>query len=274
MRISDIEVDGFGVWNDLRLESLPGELTVFYGPNEAGKSTLLQFIRTVLYGYSPARRGRYIPPVHGGRPGGRLVVHNGQASYAVQRIASENERDEHPGTLSVLESNGMQCEPGRLRELLGGVDEETFNHVFAIGLREIQELGTLHDNAAADLLYQLTSGMDRVSLVEVARELADSRERLWNGEHGTAQITQLQERRDRIQAEIDELTARGWKYTDLAAQREALIDDADKLEVDILRHEEDLELLDAAQRVREPWLARIDLDRQLHALGKDRKSVV
>ena len=65
----------------------------------------------------------------------------------------------------------------------------------------------------------------------------------WNGEHGTAQITQLQERRDRIQAEIDELTARGWKYTDLAAQREALIDDAEKLEIDILRHEEDLELL-------------------------------
>ena len=62
------------MWHDLTLRGLSPELTVFYGPNEAGKSTLMQFLRIVLYGVSPQRRERYLPPVAGGRPGGWLKV--------------------------------------------------------------------------------------------------------------------------------------------------------------------------------------------------------
>ena len=45
---------------------------MFYGPNEAGKSTLMNFLRAVLYGVTPQRRKRYLPPLAGGRPGGWL----------------------------------------------------------------------------------------------------------------------------------------------------------------------------------------------------------
>ena len=70
MKITDLKIDGFGVWHDLTLRGLSRELTVFYGPNEAGKSTLMQFMRSILYGMSPMRRERYLPPVVGGRPAG------------------------------------------------------------------------------------------------------------------------------------------------------------------------------------------------------------
>jgi uncharacterized protein YhaN len=58
MKIADIRIDGFGVWHDLTLRGLSPEVTVFYGPNEAGKSTLMNFLRTVLYGVTPSRRKR------------------------------------------------------------------------------------------------------------------------------------------------------------------------------------------------------------------------
>ena len=64
MRIKDIEVDGFGIWNSVKLQELPPGVTVLYGPNEAGKTTLMQFVRTVLYGFSPSRRQRYLPRAH------------------------------------------------------------------------------------------------------------------------------------------------------------------------------------------------------------------
>jgi len=57
-----------------------------------------------------------------------------------------------------------------LRVVLGNIDEAVFQNVFAVGLREMQELGTLSDSKAAELLYSLTAGLDRVSLVEVVRE--------------------------------------------------------------------------------------------------------
>src|SRR5438874_320569 len=85
MRIKKIEIDGFGVWKGLALEELSDQATVIYGPNEAGKTTLMQFVRAVLYGLTPERRKRYLPPVHGGEPGGRMQVANEFGSFRLAR---------------------------------------------------------------------------------------------------------------------------------------------------------------------------------------------
>ena len=53
MRVKTIDIDGFGVWNGLALEDLSDHATVVYGRNEAGKTTLMQFVRAVLYGFTP-----------------------------------------------------------------------------------------------------------------------------------------------------------------------------------------------------------------------------
>src|SRR5690606_36505524 len=50
MKIKHVHIDGFGVWHDLKLDDLSPKLTAFYGANEAGKTTLMQFLRSVLYG--------------------------------------------------------------------------------------------------------------------------------------------------------------------------------------------------------------------------------
>ena len=71
MKITGLKIDGFGVWSGLALDELSPELNVFYGPNETGKTTLMQFVRSLLYGFSPERRARYVPPVEGGGPGVR-----------------------------------------------------------------------------------------------------------------------------------------------------------------------------------------------------------
>ena len=62
--------------------------------------------------------------------------------------------------------------------LLGNVDEGVYRNVFAIGLREIQELGALSDTDASRWLYELTTGADRISLVDVLAELTKARSRL------------------------------------------------------------------------------------------------
>ena len=74
MKILSIQVDGFGVWTGLKLDGLGDRLTCFYGPNEAGKTTLMQFVRTVLYGFSAERRRRYLPPLRGEGEAGEDVA--------------------------------------------------------------------------------------------------------------------------------------------------------------------------------------------------------
>ena len=94
MRITSLEVDGFGVWSGLKLDEFSDGLNVFYGPNEAGKTTLMQFIRSVLYGFSPERR-RYFPPVRGGRPGGSLWLAGPEGQFEVTPIKGKNKKLEY-----------------------------------------------------------------------------------------------------------------------------------------------------------------------------------
>ena len=154
MRIAEVHIDGFGTWKDLSLNDVSEGVTVVYGPNEAGKTTLMQFVRTVLYGFSPSRRQRYLPPVNGGRPGGSLAVvthAKGEANalYRVVRHANLDDPAGFLGDVTVVGPDGIAMGHAHLEALLCGVDESTFNNVFALGLREIQELGSLVARRAA-----------------------------------------------------------------------------------------------------------------------------
>ena len=176
MKITDIHIDGFGVWHDLTLRGLSPELTVFYGPNEAGKSTLMNFLRTVLYGVTPQRRKRYLPPLAGGRPGGSLKVLGENGPFTITRYADRSADD--VGKVTITTADGQEQGDRLLLDTLEHVDEQTYINIFAVGLREVQELNSLSDTAAAQWLYRLTSGLDRVSLYDVIRMLGRSRTRL------------------------------------------------------------------------------------------------
>src|ERR671927_332966 len=129
MRIKSIEIDGFGVWNGLSLEELSDHATVIYGPNEAGKTTLMQFVRAVLYGFTPERRKRYLPPLNGGQAGGGLKVANEFCWFTIER-RDEAAADEH-GFVQITDDRGEPREATQLETLLAGVDEPTYNNVFA-----------------------------------------------------------------------------------------------------------------------------------------------
>ena len=55
MKITDLQVDGYGVWKGLTIESLSENVTVFYGQNEAGKTTLMEFILSLIHISEPTR---------------------------------------------------------------------------------------------------------------------------------------------------------------------------------------------------------------------------
>ena len=266
MRIKDIQIEGFGVWKGLKLDELPEGVTVFFGPNEAGKTTVMQFVRTVLYGFSAERRTRYLPPVHGGTPGGRLKIDAGGADFTLERSAPAGDSLEDRGRLTILDGQDKPRDAAHLGLLLAGVDEPTFNNVFACGLKEIQELGTLDDTTAADLLYKLTTGLDRVSLIDVMRDLTKSREDLLASDDRPSQIPQLHARRQQLADQLESLSAGTRRYGELSEQREALADEAAELEQALERTDAHHRLLKAALDVSPLWTARAELDQQLDAL--------
>lgn len=261
-----MQVDGYGVWRDLSVEKLSSNMTVFYGRNEAGKTTLLDFIRTVLYGFSEQRRDRYLPPVHGGDPVGRLSIRAAAGKYLLHRTGNILEGINEPGNLFISTGDGQKQGPHILDGLLSGVDEAIFNNVFAVGLRELQELATLDKTDAADQIYKLTSGLDRVSLVDVMRELDSTRTNILGEPGGDSEIAQLIERHDQLRREIDDASGLSRRFSQLAEQGVRLDREVIAIEEETDELQAKAKLIEAAIIVRGPWSQRETIERQLAAL--------
>ena len=88
MKIDGWHLDGYGVHHDLGVTSLPHGLTVVSGPNEAGKSTLQDFLVGMLFGFTASNRPDHHPPLRGGTYGGRLLVTDDEGtSFTIHRGA-------------------------------------------------------------------------------------------------------------------------------------------------------------------------------------------
>lgn len=267
MKITDIHVDGFGVWNTMSVDNLSPEVTLFYGPNEAGKTTLMQFVRTVLYGFSDERRHLYLPPVFGGTPGGLVRAQNHSGEFTVERRLEDDDQTKI-GRAVVLGENGSRQGQHLLSMLLSGIDETIYNNVFAVGIRELQELATLNDTQAAEQLYDLASGVDRVSLVEVMRHLQSERARIWHStDSDESELGRLLAKRNRLHIEIDGLELQTRRWSDLAHQQRLLVEEIDGLEQRIATNESEARTVEVSIQVRDKWKKRAELTRQISRIG-------
>ena len=156
MKITDIQIEHFGVWQDLVLR-LPGSsLNVIYGPNEAGKTTLMRFIRSLLYGFEQFEIGASNGLSQRIVWEGSLIVDERGKQFEIRRGAQRGTR----GLVSMPGSDAGTSDEELLSRLLAETDEQVFQHVFAIGLQELQELATLHDGDVAHHIYGMTLGPD------------------------------------------------------------------------------------------------------------------
>ena len=254
MKLTEIHVDGFGVWRDLRLRKLSPEITVFYGPNEAGKTTLMHFLRAMLYGVTPERRERYLPPREGGRPGGEIGLVSDDGPFEAARYCDRGDDDR--GRVTVTLPDGEEQGDRMLREALEEVDEQTFSNVFAIGLDEINELGALEGAEAARWIYRLTSGLDRVSLYDVIQGLRSSRHNLIGPAGESSVLGDLFASREQLETEIGELAVGNRRWAKLAIEVDEANAQTEQLETELKQTERRARRIEIALGLKPLWSDR------------------
>lgn len=109
MKLTKVKIYGFGKWSDVEW-NFNKDYQVIYGQNEAGKTTLLAFIQSVLFGFASARgdeKFQQYKPKNGSNYGGELqFVDQNNVTWVVRRVDGKNGGDLtlYRGTQQVPES--------------------------------------------------------------------------------------------------------------------------------------------------------------------------
>ena len=271
MKLERIHIERFGAWQNLDLPVDSEGISVFYGPNEAGKSTLMRFVRGVLYGFRKDEAGRPASD-DGSRPwGGALQIRHDAESWMIRRSGQGNSRGlvtswpvesehntqsgQHPRDGSELVSN-----------LVSNVSEAVYENIFAIGLYELQELATLESKEVAEHIYSLSLGLDGQQLLELITRVREARDELLDPVSGTGKLAELYEHVAKIDSQLDDETGVRRKHAQLCEEQERWEDSIVEFKQRQQGLEHQLNGHEYMERVHEPWQKVRSLEKKLNQL--------
>jgi uncharacterized protein YhaN len=167
----NLRVGNFGVWRDRTLPVLGPGLNLLYGPNEAGKTTLLLFLRAMLFGFD-----RQTVTLDGAEPGGTLTLADDQGrEYLLERWGKGKK-----ARVILSGATGAGTGEAGLKDLLHNVGRPVYANVFAFSLAELSDLRSLDHQEVKELLYSASLGLGNISLARVESDLHKEAEGLFN----------------------------------------------------------------------------------------------
>lgn len=172
MYISSFHIDGFGILSNISVDGLPPGISIFFGRNEAGKSTCLEFLRTMLTGYPKTDRlwsSKYSPQSNA-RPGGFLILNYETPDGALEQIRLTR-RPTAKGGLSLQDSSGNLLAEDSYTALFSGISPEVYRQVFGFSLAELENFSNLNAEGVRNALYGASFGPGLVSPAEALKEL-------------------------------------------------------------------------------------------------------
>ncbi|MGF3065973.1 AAA family ATPase [Facklamia sp. P12950] len=238
MKISTLDIYGYGKWVNQRFD-LDDQLQLIFGQNEAGKSTLQSFIRSILFGFPSKHRrvnqiNRYEPKlseVYGGRI---LLKETSHGDIWVERTNRG---------LTLTDTKGHELEQLVLDQILSGLDENLFDSFYAFSLQNLQELSNVDAEKLGDYFLSIgTVGSDK--FLSVAKYFEKDLGQLYKLKGKNPKLNQALLEFEELSQSIEKMKQNMAKYDDLFDQQQAEIDQIEALNQSIHDLEEKQRQLD------------------------------
>ena len=263
MRIKKFVLERYGHFTDQPFEfsETPG-IHLIFGPNEAGKSTVLEGLRDVLFGIHSRSTFNF----RHGYPDMRLFAEIENASGDVlafyRRKGNSN---------TILGADEIALPDSSLMPFLGTMDKDRdrFCNMFGLdqaGLRAGGKALLLSGGDAADSLFGAASGLQ--SPLAVSSALSSKADELFTPRRNASRrYYQIMARRDDAQKELRGTTIKPEEWRELTKEEERVREQQRELESEMTRQRTRQERTQRALRVR-PVIARIRaLEAEIAQLG-------
>ena len=179
MIIRQAEIQKFGKLEKEQYRFSP-QINIIYGPNESGKSTLMQFLKAMMYGLEKSRVRKTLDTYKKYEPwdapayfAGSMVFETGEQQFLLERNFYYKEKSTR--LVNIRDGEELSVECGDLDMLLGNVSAGAYENTFCIGQEQSvpgRELGVLLEDERSNLAQ---TGSGDFSLSKALQNLEQKR---------------------------------------------------------------------------------------------------
>ena len=184
MRIRDIRIDSFGQLKDRRFRLGPG-LNVFYGPNESGKTTTMEFIRSTLV---PTRTRLY--PARAKSDSGTITVEDQSGIAEISYGSTEG-----------------------IPEILRDMDPELYRNIFAMNQKGLDDYDSVSNNDIRSRFLTIPGGESMPAVIEGLED--ETKQIVGLTARSPSALNGIQAKEDEILNKIAEMRSGAESYSQL-----------------------------------------------------------
>jgi uncharacterized protein YhaN len=260
MKILEIHIYGYGKLEDAVYSSL-GDFQVFFGENEAGKSTIMSFIHSILFGFPSRQQAelRY-EPKFGAKYGGRITASfPGRGKAVIERVKGKS-----AGDVSVVMENGERGGEELLGELLSHVDKTLFQAIFSFNLHGLQNVHSMKNEELSKFLFSAGAiGSDRLAAAE--NKIQKEMDGLFKPGGKIPVLNDQLKKLKQLHADLKKAEQKNEQYWAMTAER-----DAAAAKIESLRNEADA--LGARLHQLEEWMRIGPVHKKMQLLNEEEEA--
>ncbi|MCP1534345.1 ATP-binding protein [Bacillus velezensis] len=212
MKITAMHIYQYGKFSDRSFQLSDSPVQVIYGLNEAGKTTLMSFIKSVLFGFPKSKK---YEPKNGGVYGGAVELkHGDHGAVKIERTKGAAEK------VRVYTASGEIKDGEWLKQLLSDTDRALYEAIYSFdvfGLQEIQAFN--RDKIGEFLLYSSLFGSEAAAKLD--GRLAKELDRMYKPNGRNPRLNQELDTLKRLSAQLKQAEAAEAGYHSLLEEKKS-----------------------------------------------------
>lgn len=222
MRFNQLNAKAYGHFTDFQLDfSNNHSFHIIFGPNEAGKSTMLRAFRSFLFGIEHVTKDSFKHQNANLRIEGTITSASGTSLSFARKKGRTN-------TILPLDGGSMTDE--KLQSILQ-INEEFFKNLFGLDYKDLRAGGqailTSGGNVGASI-FAASSGMNHIR--DVLKKIKAAEENLYKEGRAKREIDHLIEEFRHVKKEVQEKSLTSMMWNQLQKKKESLQEKIDSLE--------------------------------------------
>ncbi|MCF8719742.1 ATP-binding protein [Nitrospina gracilis] len=262
MQLRALHIKRFGVFKDKSVAGLRPGLNLLYGENEAGKTTLLQFVRWVLFGEGAMFADHYAPEDGGKQEGSLECESAGNEMVTIQRSVQSKQKTQVRVATPLRTVENQQS----LNPFLGYIPAALYKNVYAFTIEELQQLDFVKDDEVKQRIVGAGLGLGAVSLSGIRKSLSDRREELFKVRGKTQTLNALTTEIKNREKEIQEMQKDLVQFDRLHEEIESLTQQRAALKAPLAEASHRVQRLAALAEVYPRFVDWVDAGNALEAL--------